>query len=176
MRSTPRTLRSIYNLQFTIYNCGVHFANDFKIRRRRRLQNCTLFIVHCQLSAATGLASSAFARHYLRNLNWFLFLPLLRCFSSGGSPHTTMNSLYDDWAWPQPDFSIRTSADIFRACQSPQLFAAYHVLHRLLMPRHPPCALISLTNYPNGAVPHTPSAAAGNPPCLPKEVCALRFY
>jgi len=25
-------------------------------------------------------------------------------------------------------------------------------------------------------VPHTPSAAAGNPPCLPKEVCALRFY
>ena len=33
----------------------------------------------------------------------------------------------------------------FRACQSPQLFAAYRVLLRLLMPRHPPCALISLT-------------------------------
>ena len=32
-----------------------------------------------------------------------------------------------------------------RACQSPQLFAAYRVLLRLLMPRHPPCALISLT-------------------------------
>ena len=32
-----------------------------------------------------------------------------------------------------------------RACQSPQLFAAYHVLLRLLMPRHPPCALSSLT-------------------------------
>ena len=30
-------------------------------------------------------------------------------------------------------------------CDSPQLFAAYHVLLRLLMPRHPPCALISLT-------------------------------
>ena len=27
-------------------------------------------------------------------------------------------------------------------CQSPQLIAAYHVLHRLLEPRHPPCALI----------------------------------
>ena len=26
-------------------------------------------------------------------------------------------------------------------CDSPQLNAAYHVLHRLLMPRHPPCAL-----------------------------------
>ena len=30
-------------------------------------------------------------------------------------------------------------------CSSPKLFAAYHVLHRLLMPRHSPCALISLT-------------------------------
>ena len=26
-------------------------------------------------------------------------------------------------------------------CHSPQLFAAYHVFHRLLVPRHPPCAL-----------------------------------
>ena len=30
-------------------------------------------------------------------------------------------------------------------CSSPQLFAAYHVFHRLLVPRHPPCALIGLT-------------------------------
>ena len=30
-------------------------------------------------------------------------------------------------------------------CSSPQLFAAYHVFLRLLVPRHPPCALISLT-------------------------------
>ena len=30
-------------------------------------------------------------------------------------------------------------------CFSPQLFAAYHVFHRLLVPRHPPCALLRLT-------------------------------
>ena len=30
-------------------------------------------------------------------------------------------------------------------CSSPQLFAAYHVLHRLLVPRHSPYALSSLT-------------------------------
>ena len=29
-------------------------------------------------------------------------------------------------------------------CSSPQLFAAYHVFLRLLVPRHPPCALICL--------------------------------
>ena len=33
----------------------------------------------------------------------------------------------------------------FRACRSPQLFAAYRVLLRLPMPRHSPCALFSLT-------------------------------
>jgi hypothetical protein len=31
------------------------------------------------------------------------------------------------------------------ACGSPKLIAADHALHRLLMPRHPPCALSSLT-------------------------------
>ena len=30
-------------------------------------------------------------------------------------------------------------------CTSPQLIAAYHVFHRLSVPRHPPCALIRLT-------------------------------
>ena len=31
------------------------------------------------------------------------------------------------------------------ACGSPRLIAACHVLHRLRLPRHPPCALSSLT-------------------------------
>ena len=31
------------------------------------------------------------------------------------------------------------------ACGSPMLFAAYHALHRLCVPRHPPCALERLT-------------------------------
>ena len=30
-------------------------------------------------------------------------------------------------------------------CSSPQLIAAYHVFRRLLVPRHPPCALLRLT-------------------------------
>ena len=40
-------------------------------------------------------------------------------------------------------------------CSSPQLFAAYHVLHRLLVPRHPPCALkhISLLTIRSVAAP-----------------------
>ena len=43
-----------------------------------------------------------------------------------------------------PHSDIHGSMDI---CSSPWLFAAYHVFLRLLVPRHPPCALISLTNF-----------------------------
>ena len=42
-----------------------------------------------------------------------------------------------------PHSDISGSLDI---CSSPKLFAAYHVFHRLLVPRHPPCALSSLTS------------------------------
>ena len=43
-----------------------------------------------------------------------------------------------------PHSEICGSKDI---CSSPQLIAACHVLHRLLMPRHSPCALFSLTYF-----------------------------
>ena len=45
-----------------------------------------------------------------------------------------------------PHSEISGSMDI---CSSPKLFAAYHVFHRLLVPRHPPCALFCITNLPN---------------------------
>ena len=41
-----------------------------------------------------------------------------------------------------PHSDICGSMDI---CSSPQLIAAYHVLRRLPVPRHPPCALSCLT-------------------------------
>ena len=44
-------------------------------------------------------------------------------------------------------FPIRKSADIMLIYNSPQLIAVNRVLHRLLMPRHSPCALVRL-NFP----------------------------
>ena len=41
-----------------------------------------------------------------------------------------------------PHSEICGSWDI---CSLPQLIAAYHVFHRLSVPRHPPCALVRLT-------------------------------
>ncbi len=86
-------------------------------------------------------ALSAFARHYLRNRFLFLFLRLLRCFTSAGFAFLILS------------FQIRP-ARLLRArlphsdtpgssltCSSPRLFAACCVLLRLLAPRHSPQAL-----------------------------------
>ena len=44
-------------------------------------------------------------------------------------------------------FPIRRSADHHLFDSSPRLIAAYHVLHRLSTPRHPPCTLHSLNTF-----------------------------
>ena len=44
----------------------------------------------------SGLGSFHFARRYFGNRVFFLFLALLRCFSSGGSRRNAMDSRYDD--------------------------------------------------------------------------------
>ncbi len=88
---------------------------------------------------------SLFARRYSGNRCCFLFLQVLRCFSSlrwlratygfsDGLPGMTPVGLSHS--------EIRGSKSV---CLSPRLFAAYHVLLRLRVPRHPPRALSNLT-------------------------------
>ena len=94
---------------------------------------------------SSGLGSFPFARRYSGNRCFFLFLRVLRCFSSPGSLPCVMDWRMDDWCCPAgfPHSEICGSSDI---CSFPQLIAAYHVFLRLLVPRHPPCALIRLTS------------------------------
>ena len=58
-----------------------------------------------------GLGSSDFARHYFRNRFYFLFLRVLRCFSSPGSPRIPMCSGYGNATLLALSSLIRTSAD-----------------------------------------------------------------
>jgi hypothetical protein len=83
-----------------------------------------------------GLGCSEFARHYYRNHYCFLFLGVLRWFTSPRSLQPAMYSPIDKpvtwFGFPHsdiPGYQI--------ACISPGLIAASHVLHRLLAPRHP---------------------------------------
>lgn len=59
----------------------------------------------------SGLGYSEFARHYYRNHCCFLFLQVLRWFTSLGLPHTPMYSVHDKLCSHSLDFSIRKSPD-----------------------------------------------------------------
>ena len=66
---------------------------------------------------------------------------------------------------PALGFPIRESADQWLFSAYPRLFAAVHALLRLLVPRHPPCALLILT-----VIRHSPDPkileAPGDTRCL----------
>ena len=77
----------------------------------------------------------------------FIFLRLLRCFTSAGLAPTDYEFIrrHPGNRDGFPHSEIHGSKPV---CGSPWLIAAYHVLHRLLAPRHSPLALSSLiTNY-----------------------------
>ena len=99
--------------------------------------SCVLAVLTPRMHCTRGLGCSDFARHYSRNRSYFLFLRVLRCFSSPGSPPIPMCSEWDNATLLALSSLIRKSADQ-DVCSSPQLFAAYHVLLRRHIPRHPP--------------------------------------
>jgi hypothetical protein len=75
---------------------------------------------------AGGLASSAFARHYLRNRIRFLFLWLLRCFTSPGFASAVLfDSHGHDRVLPRPGYPIRKST-------GQSVFAALRGLSQLI--------------------------------------------
>ena len=91
-----------------------------------------------------GLGCFHFARHYFGNRFCFLFLRVLRCFSS---PRLTLLPMYSAADIP---ILIGMGSPIQRSpaqslfSGSPELIAASHVFHHQLAPRHPPFALNSL--------------------------------
>ena len=99
--------------------------------------------------ARESLGFCHFALRYWGNLCWFLFLTLLRCFSSGGFLHcnyisTEVENFVTGWlsmnstGFPHSDTAGSKDFD-----SSPTTFAVLCVLLRYFMPRHPLFALIS---------------------------------
>lgn len=92
-------------------------------------------------SKLSGLGWFRFARRYSGNRICFPLLRVLRCFSSPGLPPITY--VFSDRYCPITDSGFPHS-DIFGSTPtygSPKHFGVCPVLHRLLVPRHPPCAL-----------------------------------
>jgi hypothetical protein len=68
-----------------------------------------------------------------------------------------MNSARSNAPFGALGFPIRTPSDQRLVGNSPTLFAATHVLHRLLAPRHPPHALSSLLTQISRPHAHLPA-------------------
>ena len=96
--------------------------------------------------------SFSFSSRYLDvSVPWVSLPPCggFRRMNSGGLPHS----------------EISGSAPV---CGSPKLIAAYHVLHRLLVPSHPPLALGRLTTEISSARPRPTRRSAD-----PEHLCAV---
>ena len=105
------------------------------------------YAVRTPVCTHTGLGSFHFARRYFGNR--------IFSFSSSGYLDVSVHRVPEHTLWIHvcttkvflarfPHSEIHGSMLI---CSSPWLFAAYHVFHRLSVPRHPPCALFRLTCY-----------------------------
>ena len=137
------------------WRAGLHFAYGAVTRYGHAFLRVPLCITFLTAGGPTtpgvaidnpGLGWCAFARHYLRNRFYFLFLRVLRCFSSPGSPLATPGVGIAPDGFPHSD--IRGSQGI---CPSPRLFAAYHVLHRLREPQASPVRPCSLSLFLSAA-------------------------
>ena len=91
-------------------------------------------------ASPTGLGCSAFARRYLRNHCCFLFLQVLRWFTSLSLLLTSYFIQMRVYRFTYSEINGSSNE-----CFSPLLIAACHVLLRLKVPRHSPYALSSLT-------------------------------
>jgi hypothetical protein len=92
-----------------------------------------------------GLGCSAFARRYWRNHYCFLFLQVLRWFTSLRCLLTAYEFSGGFSGISQRGFPHSEIPGSKLICSSPGLIAAYRVLRRLLVPRHSPYTLSSLT-------------------------------
>ena len=96
----------------------------------------------------SGLGSSLFARHYSGNRYYFIFQGVLRYFNSPRSLYRTyvFSAEFPDITREGLPHSEIAGSKVVSTY--PALIAGYHVLHRLSVPRHPPCALSNLTKNP----------------------------
>ena len=102
------------------------------------LQSLTLQCTH------RSLGSFPFARRYSGNRCFFLFLRVLRCFSSPGSLPYVMDWRMDTWGllkWVSPFRNLRIKGYLLL----PEAYRSLSRLSSALSAKHPPYALTCLT-------------------------------
>ena len=113
------------------------------------------------------MGCSAFARRYLRNRTCFLFLGVLRWFTSPRWPSRSYVFTSEWRSMTSAGFSHSEIPGSKPVCGSPRLIAAGRVLPRLSAPRHPPCTLSSLTKVKDCTL-ETSTLRFSHPPSDPR--------
>src|SRR5215218_8618092 len=129
----------------------MHFLTPYTLGREYRVVPRPRPHNACRLSHAIGLASSAFARHYSRNHGCFLFLWVLRCFTSPHALCVQARVTPHDWCGVPPFGHPRINARLAAPrglTQPPTSFIGSWCpgIHR-----------VPLTTWPHkNTAPHTP--------------------
>ena len=136
---------TFYGWPFQAYSASSRVCNCVSISQNAENDSRNTMLKTAATLQQHGLGCSRFARRYSGNRDFFLLLGVLSCFSSPGSLRTAYGFSSGYWGISPsglPHSEIHGSKP---ACGSPWLFVARYVLRRLPAPRHPPCALNSLT-------------------------------
>ena len=125
----PRPSVSFAYRTFTVFGPAFQLSSATNLSPYR--------VLHPEKITPFGLGSSDFARHYFRNRFYFLFLRVIRCFSSPGSPCMTIDTSCNTVTLLTVSSLIRISAATIAHLQ---LTAAFRSLSR---PSSAPCTKAS---------------------------------
>ena len=98
---------------FPDFAYGIVTLSDLPFKVVRLSGLILLAVLNPERISTLGLGFSDFARHYFRNRFYFLFLRVLRCFSSPGSPCMTMCSSCSNTTLLVLSSLIRISTDLW---------------------------------------------------------------
>ena len=144
--TTRLTLASCRGLSPSMVTLSKVFHSRLPMPRR----GPTTPAMHCYNA---GLGSSPFARHYWGN-HCLFSLPAGTKMFQFPALASAIKQIYALQTYRLSHSEIPGSTVI---CTYPGLIAAYHVLHRLCEPRHPPCALFyffSRQSFIHIVIPH----------------------
>jgi hypothetical protein len=161
-RSEPFSYRAVtwYRGPFQVASLKSEFCNSVQSVLQPQEASLLVWADPVSLAATQGIAIC------------FLFLQVLRCFSSLGvsQPRYEFTRLYcpiKGSGFPHSEIpgSVLTYS-------SPRHIGVSAVLHRLLVPRHPPCALSNLTKSKSGSQLGSRTCVA----CLALFQCRLSSF
>ena len=136
---------TLYGPAFQPFRLQIRLVTSRRLRNTARTGLATPGLQRLRAWHRPGLGCSRFARHYSGNRGLLSLPEGTEMFHFPSFASGTYGFSAGSRGFAAGGFPIRRSPGQSLLGGSPELIAACHVLHRLLTPGHPPCALIRLT-------------------------------